>query len=806
MLFAHHPAQSSRRTPAVRRVGPALRHLPLLIFIVGAAATIALWSVIDGSEDRRIQQETRVTAQQIRRRLESWIDTRTAAVDYLCSRQFTDSTDVWLNFRSTALHFVQLYRGVQALNFIDNRGIIRIVYPESTNAEALGQDLRSDPRPEVTEALKRAEASGSLSRTPVIDLFQGGKGFATYEPLRNGTGEQLGFANCVFRINDLMDSCLSEPELRDRFRFEVLDSFGHRAYLHPLDDKEEQWPLAVALQVRVVDRPWTMRFAPMPDYISNQHSIADELLMLVGLILITTVSLMVSALLSRHEALAVSQANYKLLVENQSDMVVKMDPQGRFLYLSPSCFQVFGKSEGDLLDTEFTSLIHTDEHDGLSRAFESLKQPPHSSYIEQRTMTKEGWRWLSWSLSSVLDDEGAVQEIIGVGNDITQRRELEAQLIQSQKLQAVGQLAGGVAHDFNNILQAMIGYLEFANAEVPEESPAKKDLNQVQSGIEKAIQLTRQLLAFSRRQALDTEILELNEVCREIIGMLRRMVGESVEIRFEADPHCPKVYADRSQLGQVLMNLCVNARDAMNGKGVITIQTGRVLADQSFLKEHPGSRLGLHAYMKVSDDGCGIPRSVQKHVFEPFFTTKDVGAGTGIGLSTVYGIVQQHDGTIDLQSEPGVGTEITIYLPASDGVVVPRSADTGELSPGSGETILVTEDDRLVREVALRVLERSGYRVLEASNGKEALELFEQHREEIALTILDAVMPEMGGRETSERIREMKPDARILFVSGYNPREVDGELVLGDNDEMLMKPYLAETFLARVHEILSHES
>ncbi|HKI83284.1 MAG TPA: ATP-binding protein [Candidatus Krumholzibacteria bacterium] len=806
MLFSNPTAQSLRRDPRVRRVGPILRRLPLVIFIVGAAATITLWELIDGNEDRRIQQETRITAQQIRRRLESWIDTRTASVDYLCSRQFTDSTDVRLNFRSAALHFVQLYQGVQALNYIDNQGIIRIVYPESTNAEALGQDLRNDPRPDVGKALQRAETSGSISRTPIIDLFQGGKGFATYEPLRNETGEQLGFVNCVFRVNKLMDSCLPEPELRDRFRFEVLDSFGQRAYIYPLDDNDEVWPLAVALQVRAVDRPWTLRFAPMPAYISKQHSIADELLLLVGLIFITTISLMVSALLQRHEALAASQANYKLLVENQSDMVIKMDPQGRFLYLSPSCFQVFGQSEEELLGTEFSSLIHAEEHDGLSRAFESLKQPPHASHLEQRTMTREGWRWLSWSMSSVLDDEGAVQEIIGVGNDVTKRRELEEQLIQSQKLQAVGQLAGGVAHDFNNILQAMIGYLEFASAEVPEDSAAKKDLDQVQKGIERAIQLTRQLLAFSRRQALDTEILQLNEVCQETIEMLRRMVGESVEIRFQADPHCPAVYADRSQLGQVLMNLCVNARDAMNGRGIITIQTGSLLADQSFLEDHPECHPVLHAYMKIGDNGCGMSPSIQKHVFEPFFTTKEVGAGTGIGLSTVYGIIQQHGGAIDLQSEPGVGTEFTIYLPASDGVVIPRSEDTSEIPVGSGETILVAEDDRLVREVALRVLERSGYKVLSASNGKEALQLFEQHADEIALSILDAVMPELGGRETSARIRALKPDARILFVSGYNPQEVDGKLVLGDNDEILMKPYLAEAFLTRVHEILGHKA
>ncbi len=589
MLFSSKSSKPSRHPPKAQRVGPFLRRLPLVFFVVGAAATIALWTIIDGIENERIQQETRITAQQIRRRVESWIDTRTASVDYLCSRQFSDSLEVRQNFRATASRFVQLYPGIQALNFVDNQGIIQIVVPETSNVAALGQDLRHDPRPEITVTLERAEASGSISRTPVVDLFQGGKGFATYEPLRTDTGTQLGFANCVFRVDALIDSCLPEADLRDHFRFEVLDSTGHRAYLHPPDDKDAKWPLAVSLQVRVVDRPWTLRFALDPQYLSGSRTFADEILVLAGLALILALSLALRALIERHEALAESQENYKLLVENQSDMVVKMDPRGRFLYLSPSCFQFFAKSEEELLGTDFLSLIHEDDREAVKRALAGLDRPPHSCHLEEKATTGVGWRWLAWSITSILDDDGSVAEIIGVGTDITRRHELEEQLIQSQKLQAVGQLAGGIAHDFNNILQAMIGYLEFASGEIPEGSSARKDLDQVHKGIERAIHLTRQLLAFSRRQTLNPEVVDLNEVCRETIQMLRGFMGESVEIRFEANPRCPAVYADQSQLGQVLMNLCVNARDAMGKSGTITVRTGDDARRRSLSRRAPGN-------------------------------------------------------------------------------------------------------------------------------------------------------------------------------------------------------------------------
>jgi nitrogen-specific signal transduction histidine kinase len=399
----------------------------------------------------------------------------------------------------------------------------------------------------------------------------------------------------------------------------------------------------------------------------------------------------------------------------------------------------------------------------------------------------------------VLDEQGEVLEIIGVGRDITERKQLEDQLRHSQKMQAVGQLAGGIAHDFNNIIHAMLGFLSFALDEAPEGTTLRDDLLKVKKSAERADSLTKQLLAFSRRQVIEVVDLDLNELISETLDMLRRLLSEAIVLEFHAGDQLGAVRADPQQIEQVLMNLCVNARDAIGKTGRIDISTRKEELDLSFCAAHPTASPGPHIVLEVSDDGVGMSEETLEQIFEPFFTTKAVGAGTGLGLASVYGIVEQHHGVISVKSAVDQGTTVTVYLPRAVGLdtVVHRDEGVEHVEPGT-ETILVAEDDPEVCTLAKRILSEAGYRVVCATDGLEAAQIFEASSDEIDLVLTDVVMPQVNGRELHEWVMTLRDGVPVIFMSGYAGEELDLE---GEVD-LLVKPFDRESLLERVRSML----
>jgi PAS domain S-box-containing protein len=775
--------------------------LPLALFVLGAAAIVLLWRDLDAASRRTVALEARITAAQVRLRLESWIDARLAMLRHLGEGHFNDRADIEDHFRADARTALQINPGLQALNYVDPEGTIRIVMPEPGNLEALGKDLTRHPSPGVAEALAAARRTGRMVRTPVIDLLQGGRGVAAYQPLHAADRQLLGFLNVVFQIDTMIDACLAEADLRRHFTFDLVDEQGRIAYAHEPNGRPADSPFLITLPVRVIDRPWQLRLAPTPAHAASADTVADELLAGGGLLLAAAIAVLIYVLLLRQEALQESRARYQLLVENLTDLVVKVDPQGRFLYVSPSYCETFGKTEEELLGTDLLPLVHEDDRAPTAEAMQALYRPPHKAYLEQRALTRDGWRWFAWADTAVLDRNGQVMAIVGVGRDVTRRKELEKQLLQSQKMQAIGQLAGGIAHDFNNILQAMQGYVEFLVDDLGDQPKVRDDLQAIQRSVHRARDLTRQLLAFSRQQMLAPTVLELGATVADLLPLLRRLLGEAIDLRFEAERSDLHVHADRGQLEQVLMNLCLNARDAMSGSGTIAIRVADRDVDRELSKQDALLEPGPYAVLEVADTGAGIPPELVGRIFEPFFTTKEVGAGTGLGLATVYGIVRQHGGAVLVESEPGRGSRFTILLPESA-----ERAATDEERPvarveGGPEVILVVEDETSVRDLAVRVLQRAGYRVLTATDGQDAVM---RHAVEpaIDLVVLDVVMPRMGGREAARQIRARDPRARILFVSGYAPEEADGETDWASSEEFLLKPYDATTLLTRVRGLL----
>lgn len=383
-----------------------------------------------------------------------------------------------------------------------------------------------------------------------------------------------------------------------------------------------------------------------------------------------------------------------------------------------------------------------------------------------------------------------------------EREVLEERYRQAQKMDAVGQLAGGVAHDFNNILQAMYGYSSLLLDYLPEHDELHEFAEQIAQGAERAAGLTRQLLAFSRRQVLEMEDLDLSDVVNGLMKMIRRVIGEDIDVQIMEGRCLGMVRADRGQMEQVLLNLCVNARDAMPEGGNLIIETENVEMDAEYCSIHSWASPGHYALLSVTDTGCGMDAEIQPHIFEPFFTTKGVGKGTGLGLATVYGIVRQHQGMIQVYSEAGRGTTFKVYLPSIERAGITAEPKVIERARGGTETILVAEDDEALRKLTTRILESAGYTVFLAANGLEALDVFEQHAPEVHLCLLDVVMPMMGGKAVYEALRREHPRLRFLFSSGYSTATMQKDPLTQKEVELIQKPYAPGELLRKVRKVL----
>lgn len=491
---------------------------------------------------------------------------------------------------------------------------------------------------------------------------------------------------------------------------------------------------------------------------------------------------------------------FRIAAESANDLIYEWD-------MTTGAVHYFASRAGSPIPTEalvdrrdaWEERIHPDDRARVVAAVERHVADGVPFSEEYRYGLTDGL-WRSWSDRGrvLFGLDGRPTRMIGACADVTARRVLEERLGQSQKMEAVGRLAGGVAHDFNNLLLAILNNIDYA-LEAIDAGPVRRDLEDARKAAERGADLTRQLLAFSRRQVMRAEHVSLNHVIVGLMRMLRRVLGPQIRFVFKPGHDSGTVLADTGQLEQILVNLVVNARDAMPDGGKVTVATGRkvLTAANGF-----GLPAGDYARLVVADTGEGIPPEVLPRVFEPFFTTKDGGRGTGLGLPTVYGIVQQHGGAVRVESTPE-GTGFELLLPIVDHA--PAAMKLPEVTPeppGGHETILVAEDNPHVRDLTIRVLSEAGYRVIAAEDGVEACELFDRHQDEIALVLLDVVMPRMGGRSAHDRIREQAPEQRFAFVSGYSTDVLDDTFLRAHDVRLLGKPYRRAELLAFVREEL----
>ena len=507
-----------------------------------------------------------------------------------------------------------------------------------------------------------------------------------------------------------------------------------------------------------------------------------------------------------------SEARYRSLVQSSAYGIYRSGAKGDFLDVNPALIVMLGYDSADEvigLDPRRDLFVNAEEQ---ARLNEEFRRTGRMDGIEVRWKRKNGSAItvrISGKAVNGADETGQVIEAIA--EDVTERRALEEQFRQVQKMEAVGRLAGGVAHDFNNLLMVISGYAEVILEGLDSSHPLRTKALAIQQASDRATTLTRQLLAFSRKQLLELKVVDVNAIIEDMERLLRPLIGENMEFstNLEADSSCTR--ADAGQLEQVLMNLVVNAKDAMPSGGRIAIKTQNITVGDPRAGGKTFIRPGDYVMISVSDNGHGMDKDTQSRIFEPFFTTKEKGKGTGLGLSTVYGIVKQSGGYLMVESELGCGTTFIIYLPKIDGAAETRGdAPLRKDALGGSETVLLVEDEESVRQLVKETLERKGYRVLEAENGETGLTIAAQHHQQIDLVITDVVMPHLGGRELAQRLRASRPEVKVLYLSGYTEDAVvgegTGEGTMESGKAFLQKPFTLQSLARKVREVLGQNS
>jgi PAS domain S-box-containing protein len=508
-----------------------------------------------------------------------------------------------------------------------------------------------------------------------------------------------------------------------------------------------------------------------------------------------------------------SEERYRDLVENAHDLIYEHDLQGNYTSANKAAERITGYSHEESLALNLKDTV-TPEY--LKKAVEMLSRKLAGEKVtayELEILAKDGHHVTVEVDTRLVLKDGVPVGVQGIARDITERKRLETalheseeQLRQSQKLEAIGQLAGGVAHDFNNLLTAINGYSALALRRLGDDHPVSSYLDEIKKAGDRAANLTRQLLAFGRKQLLQPLAINLNDIVGDMIKLLKRLIGEDIQLITRPSANLKQIKADPGQLEQVLVNLVVNARDAMPRGGAVTIETANTTLDGSYANRHLGVTTGEYVMLAISDTGVGMDHDTQSRIFEPFFTTKEVGKGTGLGLSTVYGIIKQSGGNVWVYSEPGKGTTFKVYLPQVEDEVTALESKAQVILKRGSETVLLVEDEEMVRKLASELLEDSGYVVLSAGGGEEALKLATSHKARIDLLITDVVMPKISGKEVAEQLTRIHPETKVLSMSGYTDEAIVHHGIVDSNIAFIQKPFSERALAQKIREVLDGQN
>jgi len=591
---------------------------------------------------------------------------------------------------------------------------------------------------------------------------------------------------------------------------ECLNNMPFRQLIHPEDFKIVQKQVLKQVSGEIKSVRYTVRGIKKGGEIIHVE-IFESSIHLSGKLTITGTMLDITERKLAEETIRYSEKQYRSLFNSIRDAILVADTNRQIIDCNPAFIDLFGYSKRELLGKQTIAIYaNEEEFKRMGSAIKDHIGDPEFLYTAHY-QKENGSAFLGeTNVFYMRDDENTIVGFIGLIRDITRSKraeeeheKLQEQFQQAQKMESVGRLAGGVAHDYNNALSVIIGFTELAMDGIDTAEPMHADLNEVLKAARRATDVTRQLLTFARKQTIKPKLLDLNETVENMLKMLRRLIGEDIDLICLLETERLIVKMDPSQIDQILANLCVNARDAIVGVGKVTIETKMVTFDTAYCTDHHGFVPGEFVMLAVSDNGCGIDKETLNHIFEPFFTTKNSDKGTGLGLATVYGIVNQNNGFINIYSEPGNGTAFKIYLPRHEGDIIKiQREDTEKISMGCGEMILIVEDDPSILKLAWQILVGLGYTVLTAGTPEGAISLAKKHTGRIHLLITDVIMPEMNGHELANTLQSDFPDLKCLFMSGYTADTIAHHGVLDEGVDFIQKPFSKRDLAAAIRKIL----
>lgn len=504
--------------------------------------------------------------------------------------------------------------------------------------------------------------------------------------------------------------------------------------------------------------------------------------------------------------LGVSERMYRSLVESIPDIIIALDMEGAINYVGPRWGKILGHEDFEVLGNFFIQFAPVEDHPFLIQVFKEVRNYKKSvENIRWQFFRKDGQlRYFSGSAAPILDDQGNMVGVMTIARDITEYKKLEEQVLQAQKMVSIGNLAGGIAHDFNNLLGGILGYASFVKKKMSPQDPLYHSVNSIERTAGQAAELTKQLLGFARRGKYQVKPINCNVLIQDLVQFLGRTIDKRITLQVDLDPQLHLIDGDEAQLQQSLINVCLNARDAMPSGGTLKLITGNQTLSKEIYSNQRSWKEGDYVRITLSDTGSGIAPEIQSQIFEPFFTTKEPGRGTGLGLSMVYGIIQNHGGYIDFKSQPGQGTTFDLFLPARTGVAIQEESSVlhPTVPPKGSETILIVDDEDIIRQLGADILEDVGYKVISAARGEEAVRLVQQRRKNIDLVVLDVIMPGMGGRETFRKLKEINPEIKVLLSSGYSTDGEVGEILKEGVGGIVQKPYKDEELIRMVRAVL----
>ncbi len=783
--------------------------IPALVTVVLMALVVMGWNGVQHEREHHLSEETGRAADLAAARLESHITARLTIGRNLRLNWDHGNITGFNDFRLQAQSAHELFGDFQAINWIDPSGVIRWVTPLAGNEAAQGLNIRKLKVPSVVMA--EAEKTGKPQVTPPIKLAQGGDGFVAYIPLRRNDLPD-GFLNIVFRTAPLIAAALPGG-VGDRYRLEISDA-GKRVYQSrsAAARSTDQHTQPARRQIGVGNRNWLLSMWPTAAALSAASSVYDELVLGAGVIMALVAGFLIHLILVRQMSLKDSEQRFRDFAESTSDWFWETDEAG--------C--IVGEYDSDRAQTAGLTYLEvkgkTRQEIAGDLMSESDWQPYRDALVEHQDIKNFEYRYRGrdGTIRHALidgkprfDADGNYRGHRGTASNITEQKALEQQLQRAQRMEAVGQLTGGVAHDFNNLMAIMIGNAELLEERVGHDLEALQHVGSIIRAVDRGSALTSRLLAFSRQQALSPEDADIGDLIDGVHDLLERTLGETVDLRILPAPDLWPATIDPHQFENSLINLAINARDAMPAGGTLSIETANVTLDETFAAQHDEVIPGDYVRIAVSDTGEGMTPEVQSKVFEPFFTTKEVGKGSGLGLSMVYGFAKQSGGHVTIYSEAGHGTTICLFLPRAIGAIVdkavPVTVGTSHRPHGS-ERILVVEDDDGVREIPANILRAMGYDVVEAQDGADAIKVLDNAAEPIDLLFTDVVLPGgMNGMDIAAQAEILQPGIKVLYTSGYTENVVVNLGRLDSGVAIVNKPYRRADLLTKVRIVLDSD-